>query len=374
MDPEKLKVLFVLPTFSKKGAGVTEAPKGLALKLNENPKLEIHAIALEDELTHEDIDSWAPIRVHPVRGLIGGFVRRLDQLLKQIKPDVIHIHGLWVGIGIQAGHWAMRNKVPYIVSPHGMMDVWAWKKSRIKKFFYYLLFQKRILLNAELLHALNTEEAASVKEIIPSGELLIQPNGIDLALFNRAKFEDASRPKLLFLGRLDPKKSVLELIRVWRALIEEQPGFAWELEIAGSGDLEYEEQLKAEAGAFLGERIYFTGHVSGKKKVQCFENASAFILPSKSEGLPVAILEAWASALPVAMTEACNLSEALELKLAHKIEIEGASFKDSLKAFLNLSQSELKSLGAQSHDYVKKQYSWNQIADAFFGLYKQLIR
>ena len=105
--------------------------------------------------------------------------------------------------------------------------------------------------------------------------------------------------------------------------------------------------------------------------MHCFENASAFILPSKSEGLPVAILEAWASALPVAMTEACNLSEALELKLAHKIDIEDASFKDSLKAFLNLSQSELKSLGEQSHEYVKKYYSWNHIADAFYEVYKR---
>lgn len=371
MDPEKLKVLFVLPTFSKKGAGVTEAPKGLALKLNENPKLEIHAIALEDELTHEDIGSWAPIRVHPVQGLIGGFVRSLDSLLKQINPDVIHIHGLWVGLGIQAGHWAMKMKVPYILSPHGMMDRWAWKKSRIKKFFYYLLLQKRVLLNAELLHALNQEEADSIQTIVPSKTLLIQPNGIDIDLFKRAEYDKAKRSRLLFLGRLDPKKSVLELIRVWKVLVNETPEFSWELEIAGSGHSKYEAQLKAEAGALIGEGIYFTGHVSGEKKVHCFENASAFILPSKSEGLPVAILEAWASALPVAMTEACNLSEALELKLAHKIDIEGASFKDSLKAFLNLSQSELKSLGEQSHDYVKKYYSWNQIADAFYEVYKR---
>jgi glycosyltransferase involved in cell wall biosynthesis len=371
MDSKKLKVLFVLPTFSKKGAGVTEAPKGLALKLNENPKLEIHAIALEDELTHEDIDSWAPIRVHPVQGLIGGFVRRLDQLLKQIKPDVIHIHGLWVGLGIQAGHWAMKMKVPYILSPHGMMDAWAWKKSGIKKAIYYLLLQKRVLLNAKLLHALNQEEADSIQSIVPSQTLLIQPNGIDIDLFKRAQYDNAKRSRLLFLGRLDPKKSVLELIRVWKELVNEIPEFSWELEIAGSGHSKYEEQLKAEAGALLGEDIYFTGHVSGEKKVHCFENASAFILPSKSEGLPVAILEAWASALPVAMTEACNLSEALELKLAHKIDIEDAAFKDSLKAFLNLSQSELKSLGEQSHDYVKKYYSWNHIADAFYEVYKR---
>ena len=150
------------------------------------------------------------------------------------------------------------------------MDRWAWEEVTNKEILLLSAFAKRVLLNAELLHALNQEEADSIQTIVPSKTLLIQPNGIDIDLFKRAEYDKAKRSRLLFLGRLDPKKSVLELIRVWKVLVNETPEFSWELEIAGSGHPKYEAQLKAEAGALIGEGIYFTGHVSGEKKVHCF--------------------------------------------------------------------------------------------------------
>ena len=364
-----MKVLFILPTFSRKGAGVMEAPKGLALALNSIEKVTISALALDDEYTNECISEWNSVRTYRRKSNVFGFSLGLETILNEIHPDVIHIHGLWVGIGIQSAFWAIKNKVPYLVSPHGMMDEWAWKKSRIKKAIVYKLWQKKVLLNADKIHALNEEEAISIKKILSNSAIIIQPNGINLNDYIGGPTKKKSPQKLLYLGRLDPKKSVLELIKAWKSLIQDAKDFNWKLEIAGSGDLEYEKKLKSEAKAIPDKYITFKGHVSGENKIECFKSSDAFILPSKSEGLPVAILEAWASSLPVAMTKQCNLNEALELKLAFEVYPDIPRLEKSLSLFLSFDNSKFYRLGQESHQYVKKHYSWSNIAQEFTKLY-----
>ena len=350
-----------------------EAPRGLALELSKNDKLSISAVALDDEYTDECIPDWRPITCYRREDNFFGFSFGLEKLLNEINPDCIHIHGLWVGIGIQSALWAKRKGIPYILSPHGMMDEWAWKKSRIKKAIFYLLLQKKVLKKACYLHALNLEEKISIKKIIEVNKIFIQPNGINFSDYCRESPPPRSFNKLLYLGRLDPKKSVLELIKVWKKLIKKIDKFDWELVVAGSGSPDYERSLKQEAEGILGRYISFKGHVSGKIKFEIFKNADAFILPSKSEGLPVVILEAWAASLPVAMTKECNLNKALESKLAFQVYPDLPRLEKSLSEFLSLNDHVLANMGGASHDYVKKFYSWGNIAGEFTALYFDMV-
>lgn len=369
-----MKILFILPTFSRKGAGVMEAPKGLALELAKNKKLSISALALDDEYTDIGIAEWGTINIFRRKNYALGFSLRVEKILNRINPDIIHIHGLWVGVGIQAALWARKKKIPYLVSPHGMMDEWAWRKSRIKKAIAYSLWQKKVLINAHILHALNEEESASINDILRSSDIFIQPNGINLEDYINSQAKKKPFKKLLYLGRLDEKKSVLELIKVWKSLIKKADRFNWKLEIAGSGNLDYVKKLKLEAEPVLDKYISFKGHVSGESKLECFKSSDAFILPSKSEGLPVAILEAWAASLPVAMTKECNLNEALKSKLAFEVYPDFPRLEKSLSEFLSLDDSELINMGDASHHYVKELYSWENIACEFTALYLDMLR
>src|SRR5688572_4382675 len=59
------------------------------------------------------------------------------------KADVAHFHGLWQpAFARRARHYQERN-VPYIVSPHGMLEPWAWNHKRWKKYPYWHLIEKR---------------------------------------------------------------------------------------------------------------------------------------------------------------------------------------------------------------------------------------
>lgn len=367
-----MKVLFILPTFSRKGAGVMEAPKGLALALNSHFNIEISAIALDDEYTNECLKEWEPINIYRRKNYFAGFSFGLSALLDEIKPDIIHIHGLWVGIGIQSAFWAIKKKTPYVVSPHGMMDEWAWKKSRIKKVFIYALLQKKVIKRAHALHALNREEAESIHNITEQENIFIQPNGINLSYYIKGGDVSGGLKKLLYLGRLDQKKSVLELVKVWKSLVSESDDFNWELEIAGSGLINYEKQLKEVAKSIPSKFISFKGHVSGMSKYKSFKTADAFILPSKSEGLPVSILEAWAASLPVAMTKECNLNEALNAGFAFEVYPDFDRLKNSLKRFLSLDKNTMLNMGSAAHSFAKQKYSWKNIAEEFETIYTKI--
>ena len=102
-----MKIVFVLPLISKNGAGVAEAPKGLAVALARHGGLKVDALALEDEDSKDSRRLWPGVDCHLLKPGPFGFVCGLSNTLEALKPDVLHIHGLWVGIGIQAAAWAV---------------------------------------------------------------------------------------------------------------------------------------------------------------------------------------------------------------------------------------------------------------------------
>ena len=71
------------------------------------------------------------------------------------------------------------------------------------------------------------------------------------------------------------------------------------------------------------DTVCLAGPQFGDDKAASFARADAFVLPSLSEGLPVAVLEAWSYGLPVLMTEACNLPEGFAAGAALRIGTDG---------------------------------------------------
>ena len=65
--------------------------------------------------------------------------------------------------------------------------------------------------------------------------------------------------------------------------------------------------------------MHFPGPQFGTAKAAAYRRADAFVLPSLSEGLPMAILEAWAHEKPVLMTDACNLPEGFAARAAIRL-------------------------------------------------------
>lgn len=108
----------------------------------------------------------------------------------------------------------------------------------------------------------------------------------------------------------------------------------------------------------------------GAAKEALLERASAFVLASHSEGLPMAVLEAWAHGLPVFMTAACNLADGFAEGAAIEITPQPQGLAKTLAA--RLASDALPGMGERGRTLVRDRYSWSSIAAAYADVYRWL--
>ena len=119
----------------------------------------------DDGYSSGDRDKWGqtPVTVLPTVGPRAfGFQRGLMKALSAYRPDLLHVHGLWMYPSIAAVRWATGTR-PYLVSPHGMLDSWAVRNSGWKKRLAGLLYENAHLNAAACLRALCASEYESIR-------------------------------------------------------------------------------------------------------------------------------------------------------------------------------------------------------------------
>ena len=270
----------------------------------------------------------------------------------------------------------MRSKHhrPMIISTHGMLEPWALRQSRWKKHLAWKVWNRQLVRSAKCLHALCDEEATSIAALLPGAPICVVPNGVDLPSKLPEVERETERKSLLFIGRIHPKKGVVPLIEAWARA----PGMVadgWRLTVAGWDDGGHERALRTRVDALgLGASVAFVGSVTGSGKDELFRRASAFILPSFSEGLPMSVLEAWSYGLPVLMTDECHLTSGFAEGAARRIEPTAASIAEGLEDFAVLAKrGGLDSIGKRGRALVERRYSWARIGVDMAGVYEWLL-
>jgi glycosyltransferase involved in cell wall biosynthesis len=278
-------------------------------------------------------DRWTPydgIRVWYARSLPGPYylapsARRAVQSLDRL--DCLIASGtLWTHLGLLAWRTGQREDVPNVMFPRGLLDPWALAFKATRKRVYWGLVGRRILRDAAVVVTLSDSEREAVRSLGVAQRLEAIPNGVNVEDFvepqSRSVLDDwlpalRGRPYVLFLGRIHEKKGLPALVDALHdpALA----GLDLRLVIAGPVDEEYRPRWQALV-ASGGSRLVVTGPVSGHNKAALLQHAAAFVLPSQSEGLPVAVLEALASACPTILTARCHLPEVAQLGAGIEVE------------------------------------------------------
>ncbi len=313
-------------------------------------------------------------RTFPVAGPAAfGYLPGLSQTLEAERLDLVHTHGLWMYPSVACLRWSERRR-PYVVSPHGMLDPWALRNSRWKKKVAGWLYENRHLRGAACLHALNAAEAESMRRCGLRNPICVIPNGVDLPTEVPAREDGRQNRTLLYLGRLHPKKGLPQLVEAWSLVRKEAKESGWQLVIAGWDQIGHESELKATTSRLgLTSAIRFAGPQFGAEKDACFKEASAFILPSLSEGLPMTILEAWAWRLPVVMTPQCNIPEGSETGAAIMIEHKADSIAAGLRRLFAMNDSERAAIGERGRQLVECRFQWPSIAQKMDSVYRWIL-
>lgn len=372
----KVSVSVIAGSISRLAGGLFQSVRSSAQEIAKlgHP---VHVYGLRDVYSDADHAAWAPL-LPTVLDTLGpsklGIPRDLRTRLDAANPDVLHQHGIWMGFSHSVARWGQRHDRPVVISPRGMLDPWALNQARTKKRIAALLYESRNLEGALVLHALNRAEARAIRAFGLKAPIAIIPNGTELPDLPQTPpppdfLPQDGRRTLVFLGRLHPKKCVAELITAWTELARDNAVRNWRLVVAGWGDSSYTNELAALADkAGLGDSLILPGPVHYMQKTALFAHAHAFVLPSLSEGLPMAVLEAWSYGLPALMSDACNLPEGFDNGAALRVSPDPVSLAQDLRTAL--ARADLAQIGARGRELVETCFTWKKIAHDFSAVYE----
>lgn len=378
-----MKIGIVTSSVSRQAGGLYEAIRKLVQSLHDS-KVNCRVLGLYDSDTTKDMAGWGSTTVsaYPVKGPLSfGYAPELWPALKKLDLDLVHVHGLWMYPSVAGLRWGRHTGRPSIVSPHGMLDPWAVRNAYWKKWLSGILYQNAYLRNAACIHALCDAEANAIRNYGIYNPLCIIPNGIDMptsiptqdpAWLSSVRKESKI---LLYLGRIHPKKGLMNLLLAWAAVSKSiSSSSVWTLVIAGWGQNGHEKDLKAFASqSGIVESVRFVGPQFEIEKQISYFNADAFILPSFSEGLPMTILEAWSNGLPVLMTPQCNLPEGFHAKAALRIEAIPESIEQGLRTLFAMSEYDLSLMGDRGRALVLERFAWTSVAEQMLSVYQWVL-
>jgi poly(glycerol-phosphate) alpha-glucosyltransferase len=405
-----MRVLSVLESVSRVDGGIFEAELALQKELAQSPGMAVDVVALRDEFSEADAARWLPLKPRLAEilgpralGFSTGLAEKMDS-----GADIGYCAALWKYPAWVFMDWQERTKKPVVVAPHGSLDAWALKNSKWKKRIASLLFKTKQLKQATCFRALCQAEADAIRAYGLRQRIEVVPNGVELpeGLTTEDTESTEGKKRLLFLGRIHPKKGLVGLLKKWAEIQNAKSGIKnsrdWHLVIAGWDQGGHEGELKALCGE-LGLRIancglsenlklnsyklktsspeaegadvVFYGPAFGVEKEQLLRGADAFVLPSLSEGLPMSVLEAWAYGLPVVMTRECNLPEGFVSGAALEIRNEamGNSKWDGLRQMLDMSDSDRIEMGRRGRQLVEEKFTWPKVAAQMKQLYEEIL-
>lgn len=375
-----MKVAVIVSDIGPSAGGLYYSVRALSRGMAAKPGVKLQVFAV-GTYPSEVMEVWEPLvpRTFPTKGPSAyGFAPRMLQAVIDFQPDIIHLHGIWMYPSLVALRAASKLDCALVLSPRGMMDVWALKNSAWKKKLMYWFQEKRLLESVSVFHALNQSEANSIRAMGYRQPICIIPNGTDLPVGAHLSECDEGRQNknLVFIGRIHPKKGIPNLILAWGQMQKACPRLAegWQLIIAGWDDGNhlqgYQELAQAQHCA---ESIEWRGAVYGEAKAKLLQEATAFVLPSFSEGLPMAVVEAWSYHLPVLMTRECNLPEGFSEGAAIEMEASENGTYDGLKKLMELPPEQLTAMGESAHQLVCKHFTWDQLVSRLETVYEWML-
>ncbi len=184
--------------------------------------------------------------------------------------------------------------------------------------------------------------------------------GIDLTRYEGARTFGGE--KLLFVGRLAGVKGVPVLLDALAAARKERPGMTLSL----IGDGPERDEIEAEARALgLSDAVTFLGYKSQAEVAEALAAHDALVLPSFAEGVPVVLMEAMASAIPVVATQVGGVGELVEDTVSGCIVPPGDPV--ALGHAINNVLADAKDMGAEGREKVTREFDINKEA-AWLGI------
>lgn len=301
-------------------------------------------------------------------------LRFSKQMLNELRlrhVDILHTHGLWLLPNVYPAIVAKEKKLPLVLSPRGMLSPEALAFSKIGKSFFWHAAQRSAIEEVSCFHATSDEEARDISLLGLRKPIAVIPNGIGLPnLENLPQRPSGEQRRLIYLGRIHPKKGLPDLLTAWSNI--ERLHQNWFLEICGpdeSGHTDHLRRLAAELGLMRAE---FTPPVYGDAKFAKFRTADVSILPTHNENFGITVAESLAVETPVIVTYGAPWQGLETNKCGWWIKRDPSSIENAISESLSMNRADLDDMGKRGRDWMRRDYSWDRIGHEMATVYRWL--
>jgi glycosyltransferase involved in cell wall biosynthesis len=289
---------------------------------------------------------------------------------------VAHFHGLWQRQFPSAARECVQRGVPFVVSPHGMLEPWAWRHKWWKKWPYFHAIEKWWISQAACLLATSPSEAERLRHFFPRSRVEWLPLGMTgdaqpdyWSARARLRWRE-DECILLFLSRLHEKKGLDLLLH---ALARTKVPQSTRLVIVGDGDPAYVTSVRSLAEKLKDwlPALEFAGAVWGDARWDYFRGADLFCLPSHSENFGLAVLEACQVGTPALTTTTTPWGTLLNEERGVICDPDAGNIHGGLLRFFQRgrwSAAERQRLS----EWTRENFDWERLARRYVELYRSI--
>lgn len=317
----------------------------------------------------------------------------IPRLIARGRYDLVHIHNPIPTLAMKdVAKACLRMGIPYCLSTHGFVEVHNYVKvnglGTVKKLLAQTAITRPfefVVRNASWIFTLSPYDEAILKEMcFPIEKTSCVTNGVADAFFEdvprhsvdrlerKLELHDDSNHRLLFIGSLHSYKGIDTFLKSLKHI--SRPVTA----VIG-GRLKSKKQMNdllqdIAAARFAGHRIIFTGWLSDLQVRDLYRLGDVFVYPTRADTLPLCILEAMASGLPIVSTNVGGIP----FQLA-----EGAGFiapsgkPDEIAEYVNilLENKDLRAnMSVAAKNRAKKVFNWSTSAMLAIDRYNRILQ
>jgi phosphatidylinositol alpha-mannosyltransferase len=296
-----------------------------------------------------------------------GLTRRVSDILRERRIEIVHVHDVIAPtLGLVASSAAWRLGLPVVATSH----TW-FERSLAYRCFRSLLQPRldrvaaRIAVSVPVVEAMSRYFRADW-EIIPNGVNVeyFHPNGrqpVDALTLPRS-------PRLLFLGRLDPRNGLENVLTAMPMILKRYPGAR--LVVVGDGPLRGHYQSRA---AGLGASVEFVGQVNGDRP-RYYAEADLYLCPSTKASFGITLLEAMACGTPMIVSDITGFRELIDggREAVLVSPDDPAALAQAVVDLIGDPQRRV-AMGAAGLAKAAR-FAWPRVADQVLAVYERVLR
>jgi glycosyltransferase involved in cell wall biosynthesis len=291
---------------------------------------------------------------------------------KMKSADVLHLSMItysaaWLMALINTAFYGK----PMVWSSRGDLDPPMLLRSRRKKKVVLWLINN--LVNKKLVHFHSTcdEETSYIRDNFGAETKVVQiPNYMELP----ARVEVPKKRYFLYIGRIDPKKAIENLIE---GLGDSIAFLAsdFELKIVGDYDNQYGHGLVAQTvAAGLQHKVKFLGHRSGNEKEELLAGAWFNIMPSHTENFGIVVMEAMAQGTPAVASTGTPWQILEERQAGYWVDNSPATLKKVVEEIMQLSPDRMAELSANALKLAREEFGIHAKVNEWEAAYHKVLQ